>query len=136
MDSPTSPFRIDVRAALTEIAASIPVFWIVYQLGFGGDSALMISIGALYGTRLWKKGFFGPVANRVSDAHIPILSPGHALSWCHIILMAGTGAAIDGVDMDRVIQHTVFLWCWPASAVACQLAWSLYRSKRDSSPKN
>ena len=135
MDDLPSPFRLDVKSALVEMIASIPVFWIVYQLGFGGESALMISVAALYGVRLWRKGVFGPPDKRVSDRHIPILSPGHALSWCHIFCLAGWGAALDGADTDEVIRNTLYLSFLLAMAVACQYAWRLYRSGKNESSK-
>ena len=135
MDTELSPFRISVKLALTEIAASVPVFWVIYQLGFGGKSALMISLAALYSVRLWRKGFFGGQASRPSDAHIPIISPGHALSWLQIFCLAGLAAALDGADVDRVIRGTIRWAALLALLLAGHYAWLLFRSRSEDSSK-
>ncbi len=117
--------------ALLEIAVSVPVFWIVYQLGFGGATPLMIGIAALYSARLWKKGFFGPVEKHVSDAHIPIISPGHALSWFNILCLAGWAAILHGSTPSRVIREVIFDGFLLALVVAAHYAWRVYRSRKD-----
>ena len=122
--------------ALMEIAVSVPVFWIVYQLGFGGPTPLMVGMAALYSARLWKKGFFGPVENRVSDAHIPIISPGHALSWFNIFCLAGWAAMLNGADPSNVVRKVVSLGIPLALLVASYSAWRLYRSRKDASFKD
>ena len=136
MDSPSSPFRVSVKMALMEIAVSVPVFWIVYQLGFGGPTPLMIGMAALYSARLWKKGFFGPVENRVSDAHIPIISPGHALSWFNILCLASWAAILHGADPSSVLRKVAFHGFLLALLVASYSAWRLYRSRKDTSSRS
>ena len=122
--------------ALREIAVSVPVFWIVHQLGFGGATPLMVGMAALYSARLWKKGFFGPVENRVSDAHIPIISSGHALSWFNIFCLAGWAAMLNGSNPSNVARKVVFLGILLALLVASYSAWRLYRSRKDTSSKD
>lgn len=135
MDTELSPFRISVKLAFTEIATSVPVFWVIYLLGFGGKGALMISLAAMYAVRLWKKGFFGGQAVPPSDAHIPVISPGHALSWMQIFGLAGLAAALDGADVDRVIRGTIRWAAVLALLLAGHYAWLLYRSRKEKSSK-
>ncbi len=130
MSEPPSAFRIDVKSGLVEIAASLPVFWIVYQLGFGGESALMISLGAMYGVRLWRKGVFGPPEKWVSDRHIPILSPGHAMVCFHMFCLMGAAVVLDGGRADQLIRDGLFILFAFALAAAGTYAWRLYQAAK------
>lgn len=131
MDELPSPFRLDIKAALTEIAASIVVFSIVYRLGFGGEHALMIGVAAQYGVRLWRKGVFGPPEKRVDDRHIPILTGAHALTWLNIFCLAGTGAVLEGANPQPILRHIVSVAFLLSLAVASRYAWGLIWSKVD-----